>query len=225
MKENNSWDTIWENVFLENEWGKYPSENLIRFIARNFYKLDRPNVKILELGCGTGANIWYITREGFDAYGIDGSKTAITQAKKRLSDEKLSATLVVGDIINLPFENNYFDAVIDVECIYANNLANTKHILAEAKRVLKLNGKIYSRTFSDKMFIGTNYQTLAENEYTAIEKGPLAQKGFVRLSSKDSVKKLYQEFFTIISIDLLESTQYNEEELLSEYILIAQKKK
>ncbi|MFD3133567.1 SAM-dependent methyltransferase, partial [Campylobacter coli] len=24
---------IWENIFSNKEWGKYPSENLIRFIA------------------------------------------------------------------------------------------------------------------------------------------------------------------------------------------------
>ncbi|EDP6584064.1 class I SAM-dependent methyltransferase, partial [Campylobacter jejuni] len=28
---------IWENIFSQKEWGKYPSENLIRFIAKNFY--------------------------------------------------------------------------------------------------------------------------------------------------------------------------------------------
>ncbi len=28
---------FWENIFSNKEWGKYPSENLIRFIARNFY--------------------------------------------------------------------------------------------------------------------------------------------------------------------------------------------
>ncbi|EAI4546039.1 SAM-dependent methyltransferase, partial [Campylobacter jejuni] len=34
---NNS--TLWENIFSQKEWGKYPSENLIRFIAKNFYNV------------------------------------------------------------------------------------------------------------------------------------------------------------------------------------------
>lgn len=65
---------IWDMVFSNQEWGKYPSEDLIRFIARNFYKVEnRKNVKILELGCGPGANIWYLAREGFSFCGVDCS--------------------------------------------------------------------------------------------------------------------------------------------------------
>ncbi|WP_240682424.1 hypothetical protein [Campylobacter jejuni] len=50
---------IWEQIFSKKEWGKYPSENVIRFIARNFYNVqDRSKINILELGFGTGANLW-----------------------------------------------------------------------------------------------------------------------------------------------------------------------
>ena len=44
---------IWDSIFSSKEWGRYPSEDLIRFIARNFYKAEkRSSIKILELGCG-----------------------------------------------------------------------------------------------------------------------------------------------------------------------------
>jgi 2-polyprenyl-3-methyl-5-hydroxy-6-metoxy-1,4-benzoquinol methylase len=110
-----SWDNTWENVFSNQSWGKYPAESLIRFIARNFYNKDRSNTRILEVGCGPGANIWYLSRENFNVFGIDGSKTAIQLAQKMLDNEKLKATLIEDDIINLPFEKNYFDGIIDVE--------------------------------------------------------------------------------------------------------------
>jgi len=32
-----AWDPIWERVFSSQAWGKYPGEDLIRFVARNFY--------------------------------------------------------------------------------------------------------------------------------------------------------------------------------------------
>ncbi len=79
-----SWDPIWEKVFSEQPWGKYPGESLIRFIAKNFYKLNRGEVKILEVGFGTGANIWYLSREKFDTYGIEGSETGVKLAYERL---------------------------------------------------------------------------------------------------------------------------------------------
>ncbi|EAI6148112.1 SAM-dependent methyltransferase, partial [Campylobacter jejuni] len=33
-------EKIWEQIFSKKEWGKYPSENVIRFIARNFYNVQ-----------------------------------------------------------------------------------------------------------------------------------------------------------------------------------------
>lgn len=121
MNLNSSWDPIWESVFKNQEWGKYPGESLIQFIARNFYALERKNIRLLEVGCGTGANVWYMSREKFDVYGIDGSDTAIRIARDRLKSENLEATLQVGDILKLPFDDSIFDGVIDFECIYANN--------------------------------------------------------------------------------------------------------
>ena len=54
------WDKGWDKLFSNNEWGKYPGEELIRFIARNYYGVsDRSKVNILEVGCGVGANLWY----------------------------------------------------------------------------------------------------------------------------------------------------------------------
>ena len=59
-----SWDATWEEVFRQQEWGKYPGEDLIRFVARNFYNVEkRSDIKILEVGCGPGANLWFIARE------------------------------------------------------------------------------------------------------------------------------------------------------------------
>jgi ubiquinone/menaquinone biosynthesis C-methylase UbiE len=214
-----SWDPIWNEVFLNQEWGKYPSENLIQFIARNFYNTIRKDIKILEVGCGTGANLWYLSREGFQAFGVDGSQEAVSQAYQRLKNENLIAKIEVADIINLPFKDNYFDAVIDVECLYCNTLDNSFKILKEIKRVLKPFGKLYSRTFTDKMFIGQ----LKENnllEYSKIDEGPLNGKGFVRLTSKETIKNFYGKNFLIESLDILEYTSHNEKHKISEWVII-----
>jgi hypothetical protein len=63
---NNSWDPTWEQVFRVRDWARYPQEELIRFVAVNFYSAaERKKIKILDAGCGTGAGVWFIAREGF----------------------------------------------------------------------------------------------------------------------------------------------------------------
>ena len=82
---DSTWDPGWEQIFSSREWGKYPPEHVIRFIARSFYGVpDRKEVRLLEPGCGPGANIWFMAREGFTVSGIDGSATSIKQADERL---------------------------------------------------------------------------------------------------------------------------------------------
>src|SRR5664280_2125454 len=80
----------WDKLFGARAWGQYPSEELIRFVARNFFKVsDRRAVRILEIGCGPGANIWFMAREGYSASAIDGSATAIKQLTARLVRENI----------------------------------------------------------------------------------------------------------------------------------------
>ena len=83
-----SFDNKWEELHSTMEWGSYPSEEIIRFVARNFYKKNREEVKLLDVGCGAGSVIWYLCREGFKPYGFDGSPSAIEKARQRLQVRK-----------------------------------------------------------------------------------------------------------------------------------------
>jgi len=111
---DSNWDPAWEQIFSSKEWGEYPPEHVIRFVARNFYGVpDRKEVRLLEPGCGPGANVWFMAREGFTVSGIDGSATSIKQASERLTREGLAADLRVGDFSTLPWPGSRFDGVVE----------------------------------------------------------------------------------------------------------------
>lgn len=215
-----AWDDEWENVFQTQEWGKYPPECLIRFIAGNYCKKDRKTVKILEIGCGTGTNLWYMAREGFDVYGIEGSKTAVERAKKLIESEGLHANIVQGDIVSLPFQKEYFQAVIDGDCLYCNSVKDTNIALSEVKRVLKKGGLFFSRTPTDKMYIGKSFDTVGDMEYKNISDGPLKGKGLARLLSLDRIESMYGKYFKILSIDKDEQTRDNGNILISKWVIV-----
>ena len=195
------WDNAWEKVFRENEWGKYPGESLIRFIARNFYKAkDRSAVKILEVGCGPGANLWYMLREGFSVVGIDGSRTAVQRALSRLEAEQQANvseggtfSVIEGDILDLPFADKTFDAVIDSEAVYANPYRDAQQMYREMARVAKPGGKCYSKMFADGTW------GCAESGET--KEGPMAGKGYTRITTYEEIPAL-MDAWDIVSIDM-----------------------
>jgi ubiquinone/menaquinone biosynthesis C-methylase UbiE len=220
-----TWDTVWEKIFQSQSWGRYPGENLIQFTARNFYQRQREEIRILELGCGPGPNIWYLSREGFDVYGVDGSSTAIEQAEKRLKEEGLKAHLKVGDIRRLDYPDSFFDAVIDNECLYANSFQDCNVVLKEVHRVLKEDGLFYSRTFRHDMYVGKKQKKVGELEYTDVSDGSFGGKGFVRLMDRNSIDNLYGKFLRILSVDKIDYTYNNQANSIHEWIVIGQKKR
>ncbi len=127
---------------------RYPNEEFVRFLGRNFFSIPkekRKNIHILELGCGTCANLWVVAREGFNAYGIDISIEAIKLSKKVVKNwEGSRVELNQGSMTEIPFNDNYFDAVIDVFSAYCLIKADFRLCLKEVSRVLKPGGKFFS---------------------------------------------------------------------------------
>lgn len=126
---------------------RYPNEQLIQFLAEHFFsvpKAQRKRIKCLEVGCGSGANIWMIAKEGFDTYGIDIAPTSIRLCKKMLHYWKVNANVKKGNMRALPFEDCFFDAVVDVLSVEHTDLNGHKEAYDEIFRCLKKGGKFFS---------------------------------------------------------------------------------
>jgi ubiquinone/menaquinone biosynthesis C-methylase UbiE len=196
------WDQVWEDVFRRQEWGKYPPEHVIRFVARRWYGVaDRRAICLLDLGCGPGACSWYMAREGFSVYGIDGSATAIRRAGERLRQEGLSATFQEGDYGRLPWPDGFFDGVIDNVSLYCNSFETCKSIAAEVRRVLKPGGAFLSVNFTDRSWGYGLGRQVGPGEFTDIREGPLKDKGFALFMGRAQVDELYR-IFCDVQVDL-----------------------
>ena len=195
------WDKGWDNVFENSRWGRYPPEELLRFMARNFYNVpDRSKVSVLEVGCGPGANLWYIAREGFSTFGMDGSEVALSRAKERCEEENVLVDLRQADAMQLPYEDQSIDAVYELECVYANSLKDSKKIISEIHRVLKPGGMFFSKTFSTGSD-GDGRGTLVENEphtYIDITDSVIHDGyGIIRFTAEEEIPQLYGVFSSI----------------------------
>lgn len=125
---------------------RYPNEAFIQFLAAHYFRFSRARrrrVKMLELGCGSGANLWMAAREGFAAYGIDISPTGIALCKDVFKDWNVRATLAVANMYDLPFSRSFFNVIFDVVSVQHTNIAGHKKVYEEAFRCLKKGGRFF----------------------------------------------------------------------------------
>lgn len=220
-----TFDQSWEEIHSKEDWGKYPSEDVIRFVARNLYKLDRENTKVLDFGCGAGSNTWYLAKERFDTYGLDGSKSAVEKTKNRIREEKLKANISLADASDTGYQENHFDAIIDSAVIYANNIENIRMILKEVYRILKKDGKFFSTGLFSTETTGYNSgERIEENTYKDLTDGILTNRGTAHFFHKSEIKKLWTEAgFKNLNIDYLRRTDLGGKYTVGNYIVQAEK--
>jgi len=125
----------------------YPNEELLRFFGSYYFTLSpavRKQLRVLEVGCGSGANLWMIAREGFETYGVDLSSEGLALCEQMLSKWGVSASLKQGDMSVLPYGNEFFDVIVDVFSSYCLPEKPFGRFLDEVARVLKAGGRFFS---------------------------------------------------------------------------------
>ena len=109
--QRNEWDTR----HYHGRDNRYPFTEVVSFVMRSYGgAADRSAVRILDLGCGSAHHLVFLAQEGFDYYGIDGSGESIELAARRLTKAGYhTRTLACGTFNRLPYEEGFFDCVID----------------------------------------------------------------------------------------------------------------
>ena len=189
----------WDDKFNSRDWGKYPPEDLVRFMGRNFKSYPRDNISVLEVGCGPGANIWYLHREGYRVAGIDGSSTAIEKAGIRLENENtelnpVNPELKVGNFSVLPWKDNSFDLVVDIFSIYANTVEIIEETLNEVYRVLKPGGRFYSKLWGTKTTGFGQGKEVELHTFDEIPCGPCYSMGVSHFFDIEEIRQRFNKF-------------------------------
>ena len=106
----------------------------------------RPGLRVLDFGCGPGSITVGLAKaiEPGEIHGIDLEESQIALARGAAkAGGHANATFHVGDVTDLPFDDDSFDAA---HChAVLMHVPDTRAALAEVKRVLKPGGVIASR--------------------------------------------------------------------------------
>ncbi len=104
---------------------------------------------VLDAGCGSGRNLVYLLRSGFDVFAVDRDAGAVERVRRlaaglapRLPAESFQA----AEVDALPFEDGSMDVVLSSAVLhFARNQEHFDRMLAEMWRVLRPGGFLFAR--------------------------------------------------------------------------------
>jgi SAM-dependent methyltransferase len=227
--ESRSFDPIWEQRYRDNpgyrSW--YPWTAVVSFLLANAPK-DRPRseVRVLELGCGTGNNLWFAAREGFQASGVDCSITAVEFARERLATEGLTADIRVADFTQkMPFPDEDFDFIIDRAALSFTTREGATACIAEAHRLLKPGGLLQCSPYSDRD--SSFYRSPdPDGAVRHITVGTITGGSQTCFYGLEDVRRLFQDGWKIWSLKHIEELEMLQAQRIfhCEWLAIAQKR-
>lgn len=159
------------------------------YIWNPIISILKPNVTILDLGCGNGAFANQLIKQGFNTYGTDASLQGITQANKINPNHFFVQDLNSDDLPSELLSVN-FKIIISTEVI--EHLYDPRTFISFAKKILIKNG-------GGEIIISTPYHGYLKNLLIAItgkwdsHADPLWDGGHIKLWSRRTLTKLLEE--------------------------------
>ena len=194
MNFSSEWDGRYKASTHLSIW---PWSDLVGYVMR-YARPSGTGYRVLELGCGAGANIPFFQALNVEYCGIEGSPTIVEALKQRLP--ALKDSIVAADFtLDIPFSGN-FDLVVDRSSLTHNTTAAIMQCLDMVATRLKPGG----------MFIGIDWFSKAYSEfpngkdggdnYTRTDYclGPFANVGRVHFSDRAHLTELFSKFDLIV---------------------------
>lgn len=169
VPESDSTTSESEIAFIERHWTQIWEREgksaLARIPAKDEFKLMIPflrrlalGARILDAGCGMGDWTVYFSRQGYEAVGVDISRTTI----ERLQNSFPSIRFHLADIRDIQENNSSFDAVFSWG-VFEHFEEGLQRCIAEARRILKPGGLL---------FISVPFDNLRQSMIGALRRRP-----------------------------------------------------
>ena len=175
-KDFPDWETLYKSQKIETM--PWYNENFDSDLEK---ELDERKIindgRFLDLGTGPATQAIWLAKRGFKVMGSDLSEAAINRARKIYANEK-SVNFIVDDILNSNLKENEFSYIFDRGCFHVLSPGDRQRYIRQIKRILKANGILFLKCFSDK-------EPMQEGPYKF---------------SQDEIRDLFSESFRIDSI-------------------------
>ncbi|EDU36134.1 class I SAM-dependent methyltransferase [Clostridium sporogenes] len=211
-------ENFWEEIYSKGQQlNRYPFDCVVSFIFKNYPRnKQKKDIKILEVGCGAGNNLWFAAREGFNVTGIDISESVIDYAKKRFQKDELKGKFIVGNFDEIANLKEKFDLIIDRAAITNICLDEAKKCVTSIRKALNTDGVMFFNAYSDKhsscssgKYSNNGMVTDIQNRFSNIKE--------LYFYGRRDIFELFKEGWKIESIQHTETT----EQISPEYFVYA----
>lgn len=193
IKQNINYYDTEASVYDENRYGSDEGQRVDRFqkqLLAGYLKELPAGAKILELGCGTGRFLPYLSEIGYQLTGIDISPGMLEKARERVEVEATEPIeLLHNKTDTLPFADAEYNAVYSILVI--NLIQDYQQTFKEVSRIVKPGGFfIFSvPNISSIYFPAGIYVNLRGKTTTANKSGHRYSHWFSRSEIKKSLYK------------------------------------
>jgi cyclopropane fatty-acyl-phospholipid synthase-like methyltransferase len=139
---------------------------------REIVKLEEKGelgARILDIGCGTGENSFYLAEKGHEAVGLDFSARAIelARSKAKSKSDPSKVNFFVADALHADvssFGGRGFDSIIDCGLFHSFDDQERLIYVGKLKNLLNDGGRYFVLCFSDKEPGNWGPRRISENE-------------------------------------------------------------
>lgn len=188
MGFSEEWDRIYRAGQQLSVW---PWSNVVSYVSR---LIKRTKIeRVLELGCGAGANIPFFLSKGIDYYAMEGSEYEVKSLKERFPE--LSDHILCGDFTrSIPFETS-FDLILDRAAISHNSLVDIQKTIEMASKLLRTGGIFLSldwQSVRGKIFADNKYEYSEVDAHTRIyTSGDFENMGKIHFFDFEEIQDLF----------------------------------
>jgi SAM-dependent methyltransferase len=148
-------------VIADPPWKhEYPSEHCrekvqpeatIYWFARFLKQKGIHDGRLIDFGCGYGAEAIYMANQGYEVAGVDINRGAIEFATERTEREHVDAKFVCQDVLEFErgIEPDSVDIAVDSTLVHSLKKNDRKIHISNVQRVLKPGSWLYVLAFSD----------------------------------------------------------------------------
>jgi len=145
----------WYEILFQNSAEKYDQERFTQGTVGECDFLEKElqynkDLKILDVGCGTGRHTIELTKRGYRVTGIDLSEAQLKRAQQKAVVENLEINFLQGNARNLPFKNEFDIAIMLCEGGFPLMETDEMNfaILQSVTKALTKNGKLIFTTLN-----------------------------------------------------------------------------